>query len=41
METTLFLISKNAIFLQFFENSLNDIDVSLVQVLSIDENIIK
>ena len=40
MKLALFKIGKSAIFLQFFENSLNGIDMGLTWVLNIDEGII-
>ena len=41
MKLTLFEISKWVMFLQFFENLLNVINVDLMKVLGIDKDIIK
>ena len=41
MKTTLLEVGKKAIFLQFFENSLNSIDVSLAWVFGLDEDVIE
>ena len=41
MKLALFEFGKKAIFLQFFKNSLNNIDVGLTLVFDINENIIQ
>ena len=40
MKTTLLELGKKAVFLQFLNNPLNDIDVSLAWVFGVDEEVI-
>ena len=41
MKTTLFEVSKKAVFPQFFKNPSNNIDVSFAWAFGVDENVIE
>ena len=41
IKTTLFEFGKKAMFLEFIQHPANGIDVNLVQIFSLDENIIQ
>ena len=40
MKSTFFQIYKNAMFLQFFRNQLNGIDMNLILIFGINEDVI-